>query len=69
MNKIKAAILSHGNLFSTEGDQLQHLITHAYIPDEYVSLGAPVKKQNNTNYLSDNKKSSVKIFDTTLDLK
>ena len=36
INKIKAAILSHGNPFSTEGDQLDNLITHAYIPNEYV---------------------------------
>ena len=36
INKIKAAILSHGNPFSTEGDQLDNLITHAYIANEYV---------------------------------
>ena len=36
INKIKAAILSHGNPFSTEGDQLDNIITHAYIPNEYV---------------------------------
>ena len=36
IDKIKAAILRHGNLFPTEGDQLHNLITHAYIPDEYV---------------------------------
>jgi hypothetical protein len=36
IDKIKAAILSHGNPFATEGDQLHNLITHAYIPDEYV---------------------------------
>ena len=36
ITKIKAAILSHGNPFATEGDQLHNLITHVYIPDEYV---------------------------------
>ena len=36
IDKIKAAILSHGNPFAIEGDQLKNLITHAYIPDEYV---------------------------------
>ena len=29
-------ILSHGNPFATEGDQLHNFITHVYIPDEYV---------------------------------
>ena len=36
INKIKAAILSHGNPISTEGDHLHNLITHAYILNEYV---------------------------------
>ena len=36
IDKIKAAILSHGNPFTTEGDKLHNMITHAYIPDEYV---------------------------------
>ena len=36
IDKIKAAILSHGNPFAPEGDQLHNLITHAYTPDEYV---------------------------------
>ena len=31
INKIKAAILSHGNPFTTEGDKLYNMITHAYI--------------------------------------
>jgi len=33
VDKIKAAILKHG-----EGEKLHNMITHAYIPDEYVSL-------------------------------
>ncbi|CAK6975647.1 hypothetical protein KUCAC02_002633%2C partial [Scomber scombrus] len=36
IDKIKAAILSHGNPFTTEGDKLHNVITQAYIPDEYV---------------------------------
>ena len=36
INKIKAAILSHGNPFSTKSDQLDNLTTHAYIENEYV---------------------------------
>ena len=36
IDKIKAAILNHGNPFVTEGDQLHNIITHAYIPDIYV---------------------------------
>ncbi|KAJ4946949.1 hypothetical protein JOQ06_008992, partial [Pogonophryne albipinna] len=36
IDKIKAAILSHGNPFTTEGDKLYNVITLAYIPDEYV---------------------------------
>lgn len=95
VNKIKAAILSHGNPFAAEGDQLYNFITHAYIPQESVqqileidltgqklyedyiteringnvSLWAPLKKQNNTMYLSGSKKQAVKIRDQTVDLK
>ena len=36
VDKIKAAILSHGNPFTAEGDKLYNIITHAYIPDEFV---------------------------------
>ena len=36
IEKIKAAILKHGNPFAVEGDKLHNVITHAYIPDEYV---------------------------------
>lgn len=34
VEKIKKAILSHGNPFTTKGDKLHNVITHAYIPDE-----------------------------------
>ena len=37
VNKIKTAILSHGNPFAAEGDQLYNFITQAYVPQEYVS--------------------------------
>ena len=36
VNKIKAAILDHGNPFAVEGDILHNMITHAYVPDEFV---------------------------------
>ena len=36
INKIKAAIVSHGNPSTAGGDKLYNIITHAYIPDEYV---------------------------------
>jgi len=36
IDKIKAAILIHGNPFTAEGDKLYNIITHAYITDEYV---------------------------------
>lgn len=36
IDRIKAAILKHGNPFAVEGDKLYNVITHAYIPDEYV---------------------------------
>lgn len=36
IDKINAVILSHRNLFTTEGDNLYNVITHAYIPDVYV---------------------------------
>ena len=34
--KIKAAIIDHGNPFPVEGDILHNMITHAYVPDEFV---------------------------------
>ena len=34
--KIKAAIIDHGNPFPVEGDRLHNMITHAYVPDEFV---------------------------------
>ena len=37
VNKIKAAILSHGNHFDAEGDQLYNFMTHAYVPHESVT--------------------------------
>jgi len=36
INRIKEAIESHGNPFAVEGSAIYNLITHAYIPDEYV---------------------------------
>ena len=36
VDKIKAAILSHGNPFAIEGNQQYNFITHAYVPHEYV---------------------------------
>ena len=36
VGKIKAAILSHGNPFTIEGNQLYNLITYTYVPQEYV---------------------------------
>ena len=36
VDKIKAAILSHGNPFAIEGNHLYNFITHAYVPQEYV---------------------------------
>ena len=36
VDKIKAAILSHGNPFTVEGNQLYNFITNAYVPQEYV---------------------------------
>ncbi|KAH3690222.1 hypothetical protein DPMN_194984 [Dreissena polymorpha] len=36
VDRIKAAILSHGNPFAAEGDPLYNFITHAYVPQEYV---------------------------------
>lgn len=36
ITRIKEAIESHGNPFAVEGSVIYNLITHAYIPDEYV---------------------------------
>lgn len=38
ISKIKAAIMSHGNPFAVENDHtIYNLITHAYVPEQYVS--------------------------------
>ena len=34
--KIKAAILDHDNPSAVDGDRLHNMITHAYVPDEFV---------------------------------
>ena len=36
VNKIKAAILDHGNPFDAEGDQLYNFMTHAHVPQNSV---------------------------------
>ena len=36
VNKIKSAILDHGNPFAVEGDRPHNMITHACVPDEFV---------------------------------
>ena len=36
VNKIKSAVLDHGNPFAFEGDILHNMITHACVPDEFV---------------------------------
>ena len=36
VNKIKAAIIDHGNPFAVEGDRLHNMITHAYVPGGFV---------------------------------
>ena len=38
IGKIKEAILKHGNPFAVVGDRLHNVITHAYIPDEYLQM-------------------------------
>ena len=35
VNKIKSAILGHGNPFAVEGYRLHNMITHACVPDEF----------------------------------
>lgn len=36
VNKIKASIISHGNPFDAEGEQLYNFVTHAYVPQASV---------------------------------
>ncbi|KAK3886488.1 hypothetical protein Pcinc_009358 [Petrolisthes cinctipes] len=38
IDKIKPAILKHGNPFAAEGDKLHNMITQANIPDELMVL-------------------------------
>lgn len=50
VNKIKAAILSHGNPLEAEGDQLYNFITHAYVPQESVPQILNVNKSGQKLY-------------------
>lgn len=50
VNKIKAAILSHGNPFDAEGDQLYNFMTHAYVPQEGVPQILNVDKKGQKLY-------------------
>jgi len=36
IDQIKAALLSHGNPFEVEGNQLFNVITNACVPDDFV---------------------------------
>ena len=95
IDKIKCVILRHDNPITADGDRLYNMITHAYIPQEYVSqilnaddtgqklyekyiaeringgtsFWAPIKRGQNRMFMSDNKKSIIKIRDKTVDLK
>ena len=75
VNKIKAAILSHGNPFDAEGDQIYNFVIHVsqesvpQILNGDVSLWTPVKKQNSVMFLSGSKKQTVKVRDQSVDLK
>ena len=65
IDKIKAAILKHGNPFATESDKLHNIITHAYIPDEYVPtiLNADVTGQKlYEDYVSERINGDVSLW-------
>jgi len=65
IDKIKAAILKHGNPFAVEGDKLHNVITHAYIPDEYVQriLNADVTGQKlYEDYVSERINGDVSLW-------
>ena len=65
IDRIKAAILKHGNPFASEGDKLHNVITHAYIPDEYVPniLNADViGQQLYENYISERINGDVSLW-------
>ncbi len=65
IDKIKAAILKHGSPFSAEGDKLHNVITHAYIPDEYVPtiLNADVTGQKlYEDYVSERINGDVSLW-------
>ena len=36
IDRIKAALLSHGNPFEVDGNQIFNVVTHAYVPQEFV---------------------------------
>src|SRR6218665_3672379 len=65
IDKIRAAILKHGTPFAVEGDKLHNVITHAYIPDEYVQaiLNADATGQTlYKDYVSDRINEDVSLW-------
>ena len=65
IDKIKAALLKHGNPFAVEGDKLHNVITHAYSRDEYVPtiLNADVTGQQlYEDYVSDRINGGVSLW-------
>src|SRR6218665_1429705 len=65
IDTIKAAILKHGNPFAVEGDRLHNVITHAYIPDEYVQtiLNADVTGQKlYEDYMSERINGDISLW-------
>jgi len=65
IDRIKSAILKHGNPFAAEGEKLHNVITHAYIPDEYVPtiLNADVTGQKlYEDYVSERINGDVSLW-------
>ena len=63
--KIKAAIIDHGNPFAVEGHRLHNMITHAYVPDEFMDqiLNANDTGQKmNEDYVTERINGNIRLW-------
>jgi hypothetical protein len=65
ISKIKSAISKHGKTFASVGDKLYNVITHTYIPNEYVSIilnADSTGQKQYEDYVAERKNGDISIW-------
>ena len=62
VNKIKAAILDHGNPCAVEGDRLHNMITHVYVPDEFVEHANDTGQKMYEDYVTERINGNISLW-------